>query len=98
MKLAIFLAILGTTLALPTGPDVIKFARSSEWSLVPDANYRLRLVHTSEIQNIPESRFDPEAEVNFNLFTRSNEVSVPLPIFDNAALAASFFNPSHPTR
>lgn len=97
MKVVIaFTTLLGIALA---GVSTIKFNPRSEWVLVPDSESRLRMVHTSEINNAPESRFEPETDVVFNLLTRSNPNDFQsIPYGDVATLQASNFNPAHPTR
>ncbi|KFB37746.1 hypothetical protein ZHAS_00005059 [Anopheles sinensis] len=74
----------------------------SNWHLVPDSNGRLHLVNTNPY-DLPEDStaplFIPEQDLIYRLFTQANPTTAQVLEFGNpASIAASNFNPAHPTR
>ncbi|XP_050091952.1 uncharacterized protein LOC126575349 [Anopheles aquasalis] len=76
--------------------------RNSNWQLVPDSAGRLHLVNTNPYnldQQDVAPVFNPEQDLIFRLFTRANPTTPQILEFGNpASIAASNFNPAHPTR
>ncbi|XP_062715391.1 pancreatic triacylglycerol lipase [Aedes albopictus] len=76
----------------------------TRWNLVADDAGRLHMVDispSSESFHLDhyEPLFDPETDVIFRLFTRSNPDEPQIIHWDNpGSLASSNFNPAHPTR
>ncbi|XP_052873231.1 pancreatic triacylglycerol lipase-like [Anopheles cruzii] len=77
---------------------------NSNWHLVPDSSGRLHLVNTDPY-NLAEGSEDvaptfiPEQDMIYRLFTRANPTTPQMLQFGNpASIAASNFNPAHPTR
>jgi pancreatic triacylglycerol lipase len=59
----------------------------------------MRMVDLSTYEAEPEARFNPRADMFFLLYTRSNPTTEQrININDPASVAASNFNPAHPTR
>ncbi|XP_058063201.1 pancreatic triacylglycerol lipase-like [Anopheles bellator] len=77
---------------------------ADNWMLVPDESGRLRLVNTNPYDlpvqdNELEPLFNPESDVIFQLFTRSNPALGQVLQWNNpASVQNSNFNPAHPTR
>ncbi|GAB0092136.1 phospholipase A1-like [Sergentomyia squamirostris] len=83
------------------GPDKVPVViDNQEYALIPEVDGKFRIVNVQEALNEePENFFNPETDVHFLLFTQSNPTNAQTVIRNNAAsLAASNFNPSHPTR
>ncbi|XP_065073470.1 pancreatic triacylglycerol lipase-like [Ochlerotatus camptorhynchus] len=74
------------------------------WNLVPDDAGNLHMIDVSPVDqphdlDVVEPLFDPETDVIFRLFTRSNPQSPQIIQWDNPeSLLNSNFNPAHPTR
>jgi len=68
------------------------------WGLVPDAEGRMHLVDLNPLDVELEPRFDATTDIRLLLRTRSNPTSPQLIQMTQASLAASNFNPAHPTR
>ncbi|XP_055709792.1 phospholipase A1 VesT1.02-like [Phlebotomus papatasi] len=113
MKVFVLLLCISAVLAFPEGllprelPDeampeqeFVPVIDNEEWAMIPDADGKFHLVNVHEALNQePENFFNPESDVHFLLFTRSNPISGQTVIRNNAAsLANSNFNPNNPTR
>ncbi|XP_053685621.1 pancreatic triacylglycerol lipase-like [Sabethes cyaneus] len=73
----------------------------AQWNLVPDDFGKLHLVATDPdpLQLDNEPAFDPETDVIFRLFTRSNPQAAQIVQWnDPQSLRDSYFNSNHPTR
>ncbi|XP_021707253.1 lipase member H [Aedes aegypti] len=77
----------------------------ANWQLVPNADGYLHLVNINPY-NLPEANpsdpevlFNPETDIEFRLFTRSNPTQAQILQINNpASITGSNFNPAHPTR
>jgi hypothetical protein len=66
---------------------------------VPDSDGVLHMVDLATYEIDPEAHFDAINDMIFWLFTRSNPTEgQQIVLNDPASLAASHFNPAHPTR
>ncbi|XP_062555872.1 phospholipase A1 member A-like [Armigeres subalbatus] len=93
----IFIGFLAAASALPLD--------HANWQLVPNANGHLHLVNTNPYNlaevdpTEPEVHFNPETDIIFTLFTRSNPTQGQVLQINNAgSITGSNFNPAHPTR
>ncbi|XP_065073525.1 phospholipase A1 member A-like [Ochlerotatus camptorhynchus] len=77
----------------------------ANWQLVPNSDGHLHLVNINPY-NLPEADpsdpeilFNPESDIEFRLFTRSNPTQAQILDINNpASITGSNFNPAHPTR
>jgi pancreatic triacylglycerol lipase len=71
----------------------------ANWEMVPDADGTLRMIDLNTYEAEPEGHFVGVQDMVFILFTRSNPTVGQVIQLNNAgSLAASNFNPAHPTR
>jgi pancreatic triacylglycerol lipase len=91
---AVFVVLLiGSALSSPLSGSEYR------WNLVPDHEGRIHAVDLNPIESELTPAFNPEADIVFLLFTRSNPTSGQRIILNNvASVRNSNFNPSHPTR
>jgi pancreatic triacylglycerol lipase len=94
------LAILLSVIYLTSASEVqLADAPEPEWTLIPDGNGNMRIISLTEVfENVPETRFVPDTDVIMTIHTQGNQGGTTVPIGNNAALAASGFNPAHQTR
>lgn len=78
---------------------VVSSTKDADWRLIPDADYKLRLIDINSVDYDIEPAFVGFTDIVFRLFTRSNPVQPQaIQILNDAQLASSFFNPAHQTR
>lgn len=69
------------------------------WAFIPDSEGRMHLIDINPYDTPEvEPAFVPANDVVFMLFTRQNPTVAQIINFDLGNLAASNFNPAHPTR
>uniref|UniRef100_A0A1B0DR54 Uncharacterized protein n=3 Tax=Phlebotomus papatasi TaxID=29031 RepID=A0A1B0DR54_PHLPP len=113
MKVFVLLLSLSAVLGFPEGllppglpleampeEEFVPVIDNEEWAMIPDAEGHFHLVNVKEAMEAePENFYNPETDIVYLLFTRSNPTSGQTIIRNNAAsLANSNFNPNHPTR
>ncbi|XP_055694321.1 phospholipase A1 VesT1.02-like [Lutzomyia longipalpis] len=113
MKVLVFLLAVSAVCAFPQdlmplglpleegpGEEFMPVIDNKEWALVPDSEGKFHIVNVQEALNEePDTFYNPETDITYLLFTASNPTNGQTVIRNNAAsLAASNFNPSHPTR
>lgn len=70
-----------------------------EWSWIPDEDGQLHKVNTLSANNEPVPFFNAEIGVIFELYTQRNPIEMQtIRTGDVESLAASYFDPSRPTR
>ncbi|XP_055694320.1 phospholipase A1 VesT1.02-like [Lutzomyia longipalpis] len=113
MKVFVFLLAVSAVCAFPQelmapglpleegpGEEFMPVIDNKEWAMVPDTEGKFHIVNVQEALNQEaENFYNPETDIVYLLFTASNPTNGQTVIRNNAAsLAASNFNPSHPTR
>ncbi|XP_055598369.1 pancreatic triacylglycerol lipase-like [Uranotaenia lowii] len=98
-----FLVVLIGLAAFAVGVPLNSQPADDQWKLIPDANGRLHLVNLNPYSlpdpQEPETHFTARQDMIFRLYTQQNpDVPQTIILENSASLAASNFNPAHPTR
>lgn len=73
--------------------------KEPDWRLIPDADYKLHLVDINDVDMDIEPSFVGINDIVFRLFTLNNPIEPQvIPIYNDAELQRSNFNPAHPVR
>ncbi|XP_059608068.1 pancreatic lipase-related protein 2-like [Phlebotomus argentipes] len=98
MKVFALLLAVGAVCSLPL--EEAPAVDNVEWALVPDAEGKFHIVSVQEaLDEEPESFFNPETDTHFHLYTQNSPNNFQIVERNNpASLAASNFNPNHPTK
>lgn len=96
--LLLALCYLATVSAFFTRPN-LNFKIEDEYNYVPDEDQKLVYKHYLDIEDPEPFRFNPERDIEYILFTRSNPTTGQILDIGNAAsIRNSNFNSRHPTR